>query len=63
MRGMQVLLSGLIVALSSGSGYANEEITVDLPGGAQMEFVGIEPGTFTMGSPSSEPGRYDNEGP
>jgi len=28
-----------------------------------MEFVWIEPGTFTMGSPSSEPGRYDHEGP
>jgi len=25
--------------------------------------VWIEPGTFTMGSPSSEPGRWDDEGP
>ena len=39
------------------------EITVDLPGGATMEFVWIEPGTFTMGSPESEPGRSDDEGP
>jgi len=44
-------------------GYANEEIIVDLPGGATMAFVWIEPGTFTMGSPSSEPGRWDDEGP
>jgi len=26
-----------------------------------MKFVYIPPGTFTMGSPSNEPGRYDNE--
>jgi formylglycine-generating enzyme required for sulfatase activity len=31
-------------------GYANEEITVDLPGGETMEFVWIESGTFAMGS-------------
>jgi formylglycine-generating enzyme required for sulfatase activity/Mg-chelatase subunit ChlD len=34
-----------------------------LSGGATMEFVWIEPGTFTMGSPSSEPGRDSDEGP
>ena len=28
-----------------------------------MEFVWIEPGTFVMGSPSSEPGRWLDEGP
>jgi len=38
-------------------------ITVDLPGGATMEFVWTEPGTFTLGSPSSEPDRNDWEGP
>jgi len=43
----------LIVALLLtwvGAGFANEEITVELPGGATMEFVWIEPGTFTMGT-------------
>jgi formylglycine-generating enzyme required for sulfatase activity len=39
------------------------ELTVGLPGGATMEFVWIEPGTFTMGSPESEPDRDTNEGP
>ena len=34
-----------------------------LPGGAMMEIVWIPPGTFTMGSPSSEPGRGSDEGP
>ena len=38
-------------------------LTADLPGSATMEFVWIEAGTFTMGSPSSEVGRRDNEGP
>ena len=38
-------------------------VFVDLPGGAMMEMVYIEPGTFTMGSPESEPGRSDDEGP
>jgi len=45
------------------AGDANEEITVDLPGGATMDFVWIEPGTFTMGSPDSEEGRDSDEGP
>jgi len=40
-----------------------ETITVDLPGGGIMELVWIESGTFTMGSPSSEPGWFSNEGP
>ena len=35
--------------------------TMTLPGGAQMRFRWCPPGTFTMGSPASEEGRYDNE--
>ena len=37
--------------------------TDTLPGGASLEMIWIAPGTFMMGSPSSEAGRYDNEGP
>ena len=34
-----------------------------LPGGVSLEMVRIAPGTFQMGSPTSEQGRYSNEGP
>ena len=33
---------------------AVDTLTEDLPGGATIEFVGIEPGTFTMGSPDMD---------
>lgn len=64
MRGIRTktMLIGFTILLS-GRSYANQEITVDLPGGATMEMVAIEPGTFTMGSPDSEPNRIQNEGP
>ena len=39
------------------------EITVDLPGGATMEMVWIEPGTFIMGSPDSDGMANDYEKP
>ena len=37
--------------------------TAELPGGALMEFVRIDAGTFQMGSPDTEGGRYPDEGP
>jgi len=58
----RVLLIALLLTWVS-AGHANEEITVELPGGATMEFVWIGPGIFMMGSPKSEEGRFDNEGP
>jgi formylglycine-generating enzyme required for sulfatase activity len=58
----RILLITLVLTWVS-AGYANEEITVELPGGATLEMVWIEPGTFMMGSPSSEVGRFDAEGP
>ena len=39
------------------------ELVASLPGGAEMSFVWIEPGTFQMGSPDSEEGRWGDEGP
>ncbi|MCC7261780.1 MAG: formylglycine-generating enzyme family protein, partial [Candidatus Latescibacteria bacterium] len=38
-------------------------LTATLRNGASLEFVWIEPGTFMMGSPASEPGRGSDEGP
>ncbi len=52
-----------LILLLHGGVYANSEMTFALPNGATMDFVWIEPGTFTMGSPSSEPFRRDDEGP
>ena len=39
------------------------EGSAGLPNGAEMSFVWIEPGVFQMGSPASEEGRWDDEGP
>ena len=39
------------------------DITVSLPGGVTLKMVWIEAGTFTMGSPASEEGRWASEGP
>jgi len=51
---------------SQGPGDSDQiplEITTSLPGGATMEMVWIEPGTFTMGAPDTEPERRDDGGP
>jgi formylglycine-generating enzyme required for sulfatase activity len=40
----------ILTALYSSLVQANDEITVDLPGGATMDFVWIEPGTYMMGT-------------
>jgi len=42
---------------------SSKEITIDLPDGATMEMVWIEPGTFRMGSSSSEEGHRPDESP
>lgn len=35
--------------------------TITLPGGATMEMIWCEPGTFKMGSPPTETGRFEDE--
>jgi formylglycine-generating enzyme required for sulfatase activity len=35
--------------------------TYTVQGAANLEMIWVEPGTFTMGSPTSEPGRYSRE--
>ena len=51
------------IASPGGGGTLGEVRTFSLPGGGEMEFVWIGPGVFQMGSPESEEGRRDSEGP
>ena len=46
-----------------GDGLPGASQTFSLPGGVSMDFVWIAPGVFQMGSPSSEPDRFVDEGP
>ena len=68
MLGLFVLM-GLLLSFGCGvdgdspTGPVGEDITVDLPGGVSMDLVWIEPGTFVLGSPASEEGRRQDEGP
>ena len=48
---------------SDDGGVVVQEQTFSLGRGGEMAFVWIEPGVFQMGSPESEEGRQDREGP
>ena len=61
-RASLCLAAALTLATSAVSG-ANPEVTVALPGAAEMAFVWIEPGSFVMGSPESDEPRWETEGP
>jgi formylglycine-generating enzyme required for sulfatase activity len=43
--------------------YHKKEVTVDLGGGVRLAMIYIQGGSFRMGSPSGESGRWDDEGP
>ena len=53
----------ILLILLASTTYANEEATFELPGGATMEMVWIEPGTFVMGLPASDQPDDDTEEP
>ena len=53
----------ILFAKRFGEGAPEAELSVKLPGGAKLEMVWIQPGRYLMGSPDSEPGRADHEGP
>ena len=51
--------AGFRVALAPASD--SKDMTIPLSDTVDLELIWIEPGTFTMGSPSNELGRYSNE--
>ena len=67
MTGRFLLIASFQVVFLSPVGpdarQRTEEITIPMPGGVTMEFVLVQHGHFTMGSPFSEPGRGSDEGP
>ena len=64
MKSLTVCLLGLLVLIAClGDNSTGVEKTFSLPNGTKMAFVWIELGTFQMGSPDSEVGRGEDEGP
>ena len=53
----------ILFAKQFGEGAPEESITITLPGDVKLAMVWIQPGRFLMGSPDSESGREDHEGP
>ncbi|MDE2889773.1 MAG: SUMF1/EgtB/PvdO family nonheme iron enzyme [Gemmatimonadota bacterium] len=53
----------ILFAKQFGEGAPEENITIMLPGDVKLAMVWIQPGKFLMGSPDSESGREDHEGP
>ena len=62
-RQVEVLVEGQVEVLVKLDTRPRPPQFFTLPGGASLEMVWIVPGTFQMGSPSSERGRSSNEGP
>ena len=46
---------------AKGEDTHNKDITIPLTGNVNLDLIWIEPGTFTMGSPEDEMGRFDDE--
>ena len=46
---------------AKGEDTHDKNITIPLPNNVDLNLIWIEPGTFTMGSPEDELGRYDDE--
>ncbi len=61
---MKNVISGIITLLLLPTYLlANPEITLEISGGATMDFVWIEPGTFMMGSSEGDLYTYSDEQP
>jgi len=57
------MVLNIIANTGNSSSEKAKEMIFNLPGGAKIEMVWINPGTFTMGSPDNESGREINEVP
>ena len=55
------MVAAFAIAASAIAAAANATKTLTLPVGATMELIYVSPGAFTMGSPSSEAGRFNDE--
>ncbi|MCY3764680.1 MAG: SUMF1/EgtB/PvdO family nonheme iron enzyme [Gemmatimonadetes bacterium] len=53
----------ILFAKQFGEGAPEENITITLPDDVKLAMVWIQPGRFLMGSPDTESGREDHEGP
>ena len=66
-RAVLFLIVGLcaldVSTVSSAQTSPGETATLALPDGVKLQVVHIPAGSFQMGSPASERGRYDDEGP
>ena len=68
-RRKKATLAALLACLVGGviwyfaTDHPRADMTLDLGNGVTMKLVRIPAGTFTMGSPPTEPGRNPNEGP
>lgn len=51
---MRRILASALLVVWAREGYANPQITLDLPDGVKLEMVYVEPGTFTMGNAEGE---------
>ena len=63
---MKIKLSVLLCLAAAGTAIAaprksGDAKTISLPGGATMEMIWCAPGSFEMGSPSDEKGRFEDE--
>ncbi len=51
----------LVLAVGAATLHAQQTLNVDLGGGQRMEFIRVEPGTFSQGSPEGLAGRGPDE--
>src|SRR5882672_10318247 len=61
-RFMKIILIGMVIFIVYHP-LIGQNRTLSLPGKVKLDMVWIAPGTFIMGSPATEAGRREDEGP